>query len=205
MDKQQEGFKKEICNVVTRINALKFGVFTLSNDQLSPYYVDLRIVTSFPETFVRIEKLYQQVVMRDPQLKENKRIAGIPTAGTPFAAVLAFYLKKPFLYVRKDTTHGRQRRVEGILNPGDTVLLIDDLITTGKTIITTADAIRSEGGIVNDALVLIDRQEGGEAALRDQKIRLHAIIRMSEAAKIFYDMGSIDKNQLNSILKQIVL
>lgn len=199
----QEKLKKELCDILVHVGTLKFGVFTLADGKLSPYYVDLRIIPSFPDTFAKIEELYHQVAEHDIDLNEVKRIAGIPTAGIPFAAVLAFLTKKPFLYVRKEATHGRTRKVEGILNPGDKVLLIDDLVSTGNTILSAAEAIRSEGGIVEDALVLIDRQEGGQKALNAQDIQLHCLIRMSEAAKILYDTGAIDKQQYSYILKQI--
>lgn len=201
---EREKLKKELCDLLTHIGALKFGMFTLADGKLSPYYVDLRIVPSFPEAFVKVEKLFRQVAVNNLDLKEVRRIAGIPTAGIPFASVLAFSLNKPFLYVRREATRGRVRRVEGMLFPGDTVLLVDDLITTGKTMLAAVDAIRSEGGVVKDVLVLIDRQEGGKTALEAQGIRLHHLVRMDEAAKILYDVGAIDKEQLSAILKQIV-
>ena len=201
---QWEKLKKELCEILTRSGALKFGVFTLAGGQLSPYYIDLRIIPSFPEAFSKVEKLYLEVSMNDLNLKNIDRIAGIPTAGIPFASVLAFSLNKPFLYIRKDATHGRVRKVEGLLNPGEAVLIVDDLITTGRTILAAADSIRSEGGVVSDVLVLIDRQEGGRAALEAQGIRLHYLILMKDAAKLLYDMGVIDKEQRNTILSQTV-
>ncbi len=196
-------FKKDLCEILIRIGALQFGIFNLADDKLSPYYIDLRVIPSFPEAFAKVEKLYNQVAVEELDLKDIKRVAGIPTAGIPFASVLAFSLGKPFLYVRREESRGRQRRVEGILNPGDAVLVVDDLIATGKTMLAAIDAIQSEGGVVKDALVLIDRQECGGAALEAQGIRLHYFIRMSEASKILYDMGVIDKEQLSSISKQI--
>jgi orotate phosphoribosyltransferase len=201
---KREELKKELCEILTRIGSLKFGMFTLSESKLSPYYIDLRIIPSFPKAFERIEKLYREVAKNDLDLKTIKRIAGIPTAGIPFSSVLAFSLNKPFLFVRRETASGRKRRVEGILNPGDRVLIVDDLITTGKTILAAAEILRSEGSIIKDALVLIDRQEGGKTALKDQGIQLHHLIRISEAGKLLYNMGAINKEQLNSIQKQIV-
>ena len=201
---QREKLKKELCDILTRINALRFGIFTLADDKLSPYYIDLRVVPSFPAAFTKVEKLYLEVATNDLKLRDVKRIAGIPTAGIPFASVLSFSLNKPFLYVRSEATHGRERKVEGILNPGDAVLIVDDLVTTGKTMLAAADVIRSEGGVVKEALVLIDRQEGGCEALEAQGIQLHSLLLMSEAAKILYQMGAIDKEQLNAISKQII-
>lgn len=199
---QQEKLKKELCNILIRTGALKFGIFTLPDGELSPYYVDLRVIPSFPGAFARVVKLYLEIVTNDLNLREVKRIAGIPTAGIPFASVLAFSLKKPFLYIRRDTARGRQRRVEGILNPGDSVLLVDDLIATGKTMLSAVNVIRAEGGIVADALVLIDRQEGDKAVIEDQGIKLHHLVRMNEVAKILYAAGAIDTEQLDDILQQ---
>lgn len=196
--------KKELCDILIRIDALKFGLFTLVNGKLSPYFINLRIVPSFPEAFSKVKELYHQIAICALNIEEITRVAGIPTAGIPFASVLALSLNKPFLYVRKELTHGRGRRVEGILNPGDAILLVDDLIASGTTLLSAADSIRSEGGVVQDALVLIDREEGGRKALKAQGIQLHNLICMSEAAKILYDSGVIDKEKRNAILKQVI-
>ena len=201
---QWENLKKELCEILTRIGALKFGIFKLADGKLSPYYIDLRIVPSFPEAFVKVEKLYLEVAKRNLDLGDVSRIAGIPTAGIPFAAVLAFSLNKPFLYVRRDQTRGRERRVEGILNPGEPVLIVDDLVMTGKTMLAAADSIRCEGGVVREALVLIDRQEGGRLALEAKGIRLHRLISMKEVAEILYDVGAIEKEQMKEILSQAI-
>lgn len=202
--KEKEEFKTEICEILTRIGALKFGTFTLVGGKLSPYYIDLRIVPSIPEAFNRIGKIYVEIAKNDVGLENFTRIAGIPTAGVPFASVLAFSLSKPFLYVRKEIkTHGRERRIEGILHPGDRVLLVDDLITTGGSLLAAADAIQSEGGVVKDALVLIDREEGGKDALAKMGIQLHYLARMTEVAKFLYEIGTISREQWKDILKQI--
>lgn len=196
--------KDEICTLLTRIGALRFGTFTLTGGRLSPYYVDLRIVPSFPEAFKTIENVFQNLAENEIGLNKFDRIAGIPTAGIPFASVLAHLLHKPFLYVRKEVkTHGRERRVEGILYPGDKVLLVDDLVTSGGSLLNAADAIVAEGGTVEDALVLIDREEGGREALLDRKISLSCLLKMSEVAQVLYEKEVITKDQMTSILKQI--
>jgi len=203
-DEKQEALKKELCEVLVRIGALRFGAFVLSGGKWSPYYIDMRVVPSFPGAFRRVGEIYVELAKNVVKDENFLRVAGIPTAGVPFASLLAFFLSKPFLYVRKEVkTHGRQRRVEGILHPGDLVLLVDDLVTSGGSLLEAADAVRSEGGVVRDALVLIDRQEGGGKALAKADIRLHSLVRMSEAAQILYDMEAIDKEQLKGILKQV--
>ncbi len=201
---EKEKYKAEMCEILIRINALRFGTFTLTSGKLSPYYVDLRVIPSFPGAFERIQKFYHELALKDVKKTKFKRIAGIPTAGIPFASVLAFLLHKPFIYIRKDTkSHGRERRVEGILHPGDSILLIDDLITSGKNLLSAAEAIRSEGGIVDDALILIDREEGGREALARAGIHLHYLINITDVARTLFKMEIITKEQMMDILKQV--
>ena len=201
---EKERLKAELCTLLTRIGALKFGTFTLSGGKLSTYYVDMRIVPSFPEAFETVENVYVNLAENDVGLDSFARIAGIPTAGVPFASVLAYLLHKPFLYVRQEAkSHGRERRVEGILHPGDKVLVVDDLITSGGSLLNAADAIVSEGGLVENALVLIDREEGGKEALKNKKISLSSIATMSEVAQLLYSKEVITRHELSSILGQI--
>lgn len=201
---QLADMKSQVCTILTRIGALKFGTFTLSSGKLSPYYIDLRLVPSYPEAFQKITDFYVNLAENLVGLNKFKRIAGIPTAGIPFSSVLAIKLQKPFIYVRKEIKrHGRERMIEGILMPGDRVLLVDDLVTSGQTLIDAANALRCEGATVNDALVLIDREEGAKKNLAKVGITLHCLMGIREAVKILYDLDAIDKEQLTAILKQV--
>src|SRR4030066_855143 len=112
--------KAEMAKILMKIDALKFGVFKLTSGKASPYYIDLRVVPSFPAAFPEICDFYSEAITRDLGLKNFSRIAGVPIAGIPFASQIASNLKKPFLYARKGVRlHGRQRRAEGILVSGD--------------------------------------------------------------------------------------
>jgi orotate phosphoribosyltransferase len=183
---------------------LEFGTFKLSSGILSPYYVDLRLIPSDPQAFQSTIAMYRSTV--EPALiKRVQRLAGIPTAGIAYAAVLAYDLSKPFLYVRRELKeHGREKRVEGLLRPGDNVLVLDDVTTSGKNIVEAAEAIRAEGGIVEDAVVLLDRQQGGAENLRKTGIRLHAFTTMRRIADKLLNLGTIDERQHKEILSQIV-
>jgi len=205
MNKNSNEFVKiELCKILNRIGAVQFGAFKLTSGKMSPYYVDLRIVPSFPDAFRKISNFQVQFVRKEIGDKNFDRIVGIPVAGIPFAALAAFDLGKPFLYTRKGVQlHGRQRRIEGVLSPGDRVLLIDDLITTGLSLEKAARAITAEGGIVADAAVLIDRQEGGRKRLEKRGIKLHALLSISEIASTLAELGTIDEEQKKTILKQI--
>ncbi|MEM3536232.1 MAG: orotate phosphoribosyltransferase [Candidatus Bathyarchaeia archaeon] len=194
----------EVCKVLKNIGALKFGAFKLSSGKISPYYIDLRIVPSFPDAFKKICDFYVEFIKNEIGNKNFDRIAGIPVAGIPFASLIAYNLQKPFLYVRKGARlHGRQRRIEGVLSPGDRVLLVDDLITTGLSLKKAAKAIAAEGGVVSDAVVLLDREEGGKEKLEKSGVKLHSLLKISEIANRLYELGAIDEEQLKTILKQV--
>jgi len=200
----QEDVKTEVCKILNKIGALQFGTFKLTSGKISPYYIDLRVVPSFPDAFQKVCNFYTNFVKEKIGVENFDRVAGIPVAGIPFAALIAYNMKKPFLYIRKGVRlHGRQRRIEGVLAPGDRVLLVDDLVTTGLSLRRAAKAITAEGGVVKDAVVLLDREEGGEEKLRKSGIRLHALLCIGEVAKTLYDIGAINEEQLKTILKQI--
>ncbi len=203
-EKGSEAIKVEICRILNKIGALQFGAFKLSSGKISPYYIDLRIVPSFSDAFQKVCNFYVNFIKDEIGVKNFERIAGIPVAGIPFASLIAYNLKKPFLYIRKGVRlHGRQKRIEGILAPGDRILLIDDLITTGLSLKKAAKAITAEGGVVTDALVLLDREEGGREKLDKSGIKLHALLNISEIANKLYEIGAIEEEQLKTILKQI--
>ena len=187
-----------------KIDALKFGVFKLTSGKASPYYVDLRVVPSFPDAFRRICDFCGEYIISQVGLKNFDRIAGVPLAGIPFASQIAYNLQKPFLYVRKGIRrHGRQRRVEGILVSGDRVLLVDDLVTTGLNLKKAAQAIRAEGGVVKEAVAFLDREEGGREKLEKSGIKIHTLLKISEVANTLYEMGAIDEESFKTILKQV--
>ena len=196
--------KDKMANILFKIDAVKFGVFKLSTGKASPYYVDLRVIPSFPDAFREICDFYGEYIKSQLGAKSFDRIAGVPVTGIIFASQVAYNLKRPFLYVRRDIkVQGRERRVEGVLVSGDRVLLVDDLVTTGLTLAEAAEAVRAEGGVVSDAVVFLDREEGGAGQLGKSGIKLHPMLRISEVAKSLFDLGALDEESLKTILKQV--
>jgi len=193
-----------MANILFKIDAIKFGVFKLSTGKASPYYVDLRVVPSFPDAFRDICDFYADTITNEIGLANFDRIAAVPITGIPFASQIAYNLKKPFLYVRKGVKlQGRERRVEGMLFSGDKVLLVDDLATTGITLRKAAEAIRAEGGVVTQAAAFLDREEGAKENLKEIGVQLISLLKISEMANTMYETGAIDEESLKTIMKQV--
>lgn len=199
--RNKEYILAEVCQILKKTNAIEFGAFKLPHGRITPYYIDLRVIPSFPDAFARISEIFVNSVRSEVGVENFDRVAGIPTAGLPLSTIVAYSLKKPFLYVRqKQRLRGRERRVEGILMPGDKVLLIDDLVTTGLSLKKSALAVRAEGGVVSDAFVLLDREEGGAERLASIGVKLHAVLGIRDIAQKLYEMNAIDETGLKTIL-----
>jgi len=195
----------ELSQILVKTGATKFGLFKLSSGKLSPYYIDLRMIPGDPRALHTVIEIYEMMTKSKIGVASFDRIAGVPTAGVPYASILAYGLTKPFLYVRREAKmHGGERRIEGQLLPGERVVLVDDLITTGKNTLQAAEAIRAEGGQVRHVIVLIDRQEGGAAALAEAGLKLHAFTTVTRIARRLREFGLIDDDQYKAILAQIV-
>lgn len=194
---------EELGRILLKTGSLRFGTFKLSSGALSPYYIDLRLIPSDPEAFRKVIGYYSSV-LEGEVLERSHSIAGIPTAGIAYGAVLAFNHRKPFLYVRREAKeHGTGRRIEGRLFPGVKVLILDDVVTSGSNLVNAIDAIRTDGGVVEDAVVLLDRQQGGSVNLEKTGVKLHSFASISRICEMLRDNGAIDESQYTQIIDQI--
>lgn len=163
--------------------------FRLASGALSPIYVNCRRAISEP-VLIEIFAAAARLLLRDTRVDV---VAGGETAGIPFAAFLSRAMAKPLVYVRKKPKgHGLATRVEGHVEPGSRVLLVEDLITDGGSKTGFLDALAEAGGEVRDALVLFDRQQGGAALLAGRDVRLHAVTDRATALAVGAATGVLD-------------
>jgi orotate phosphoribosyltransferase len=162
--------------------------FTLASGAQSPVYVNCREVISDP-VFMQLFTALSRSLLERREVAFDA-LAGGETAGIPFAAYLARDVGKPMLYVRKKAKgYGTASRVEGRLEPGARLLLVEDLITDGGSKLTFIEALREADGGVEDALVLFDRHQGGEALLARHGVRLHALCDRTTALTVAEQAG----------------
>jgi len=201
---QEPRLLTEFARALLKTGALRFGAFTLASGRLSSYYIDLRQIPSLPSAYHLTTRILQSILEEEIGIENCDVIAGIPTSGLTFAAALAFKTMKPLIYVRREAKpYGTQRWVEGILTPGSSVTIVDDVITDGRSKLEAVRAIRSEGGEARHVLVLIDRLEGGREALAGQGVQLHSFTTILELAEHLKSLQLLEEEQYRAILAQV--
>jgi len=196
-------FVFQFASFLLKSNSLRFGVFTLASGKQSAYYIDLRVLPSFPGYFrLGISALKDMVAEK---VGRFDTFASVPTSGLVFGSALAYEMNKPFIYVRKEPkAYGTNKTIEGFLEPGSKVIIVDDVATTGTSLSSAVEIIRANSGIVEDVVALVDRHEGGEDKLKKMGVKLSAVTGINDIVNALYKAGLIDENTLESVLKQMV-
>jgi uridine monophosphate synthetase len=159
------------------IGGIRFGEFTLKSGLRSPFYIDLRIVISFPDVLERIGALIADEVARCGA----DRIAGIPYAGLPLAVAASLAAQLPLIYPRREEKgYGTRQRIEGLYRPGERVVVIDDIITDGTTKFEAIRPLEEAGLAVKDLVIVIDREQGGRELLASKGYHLQSVLTISE-------------------------
>lgn len=185
--------KERMILELKEVRAIDFGQFKLKSGQLSPYYMDLRLLVSYPHLL----QVVSNVMWERLRLIPFDLIVGVPYAALPIATAISLTHNRPIIYARKERKdHGKGKILEGVYHKGQHVIVIDDVITDGASKLEVIKPLEDEGLIVNDIIVLVDRGQGGPAKLKDHGYRCHAITDMNEILKILYKHRRITKEQL---------
>jgi orotate phosphoribosyltransferase len=196
-------FVSEFALFLLKSNSLRFGVFTLASGKQSAYYIDLRVLPSFPEYFRLAIQALRDTIVEKVGLFDT--LASLPTSGLVFGSALAYEMNKPFIYARREPkAYGTGNMIEGFLKPGSRIIVVDDVATTGTSVSDAVKIIRSNGGIVEDVVALVDRLEGAENKLKNRGVKLSTVTGINDIVNTLYKAGLIDENALESVLKQIV-
>ena len=195
---------KQVGILLIKNNAVKFGDYILTSGKRSPYYIDLRQTISSPITMDWIANSLTRIVVNEIGITRIDKILGVPTAGIPFATVVSQKLGIPLIYYRQARKeHGVRKKVEGILDRNDRVLIVDDLITTGDSVIEAAEVVREQGGVVNEMVVLLDREQGGEENLRKSRIEPHLLFKITDAMHWLHSVHLISDDIYKTLIQYL--
>ena len=174
------------------IGCLLFGEYVQASGAIFSYYIDLRKIISNPQLFNQVIKAYAEILKN----LTFERIAGIPYGALPTATGLALNLNRPMIFPRKEVkAHGTRRLIEGNFHPGETAVVVDDILISGKSVTEGAAKLESAGLKVKDIVVFIDHEAGVKERLASKGYRAHSVLNISEITETLYEAGRITAEQ----------
>lgn len=174
---------------------IKFGEFTLKSGLKSPIYIDLRRIITYPKLLEQIGQVYLPILKK----LQFARIAGLPYAAIPIATATSLAGNYPMIYPRKEVkTYGTKAEIEGEYHAGETVVVIDDLATTGGSKFEAIEKLTSVGLVVNDVVVLIDRQSGAKESLEQAGYSMHAVLTVTQLLDYWEETGKVERDKIEA-------
>lgn len=189
---------KEVCSQLYDIGALKFGDFKMKVGLNSPVYFDLRVMVSYPSVVEKLSVLvwkFAESINSKPNV-----ICGVPYTALPVSTIVSIKSGIPMLIRRKEPKkYGTMKLIEGTYSAGDTCLIIEDVVTSGCSILETVKDLRHDGMVVNDAIVIVDREQGGTINLNKNGIKMHSLFTLSEVLEVLHSIGKIEESTVHKV------
>lgn len=189
------GVSEKLAEGLLRANCVRFGQFKLKSGLISPIYLDLRQLVTYPEVLAEVAAAYQPIL----RSLNYDRLAGLPYAALPIATAISLQMCQPMIYPRKEMKdYGTRAVIEGAFTAGEQVVVIDDLATTGGSKFEVIERLNEAGLKVKDVVVLIDRQSGARESLAEAGYTLHAVLTLTDLLDYWESTGRIPQEQINA-------
>lgn len=191
---------KDILLNLHDIGAIKFGEFTLKSGIVSPIYIDLRDSISYPSLLKAIaEEVWNKV-----SHCHFDRLCGVPYTALPLASYLSIAHSIPMILRRKEQKdYGTKKNIEGAYEKNHVSIILEDLITSGSSVLETIAPIEEAGMKVHDVAVFLDREQGGRKRLESKGYRVHSVTTISEMLNILHVNRRIDNQRKEMVMKFI--
>ncbi|MCE9651567.1 MAG: orotate phosphoribosyltransferase [Nitrosarchaeum sp.] len=197
-------FVKEFATFLHKNGIIKFGDFTLASGKKSSYYVDLRLIPSYPHQFRTMIKQLQNTIIDNIRLDNFDSLVSVPTGGLIIASALAIETVKPLIYVRsKPKDYGTSKSVEGQIFKRMKVVMIDDVATTGGSVINAIKSLKEADIVIEDAYVIVNRMEGAEQALKELGVKMHSLTNIIQITQALHEQKLVSDDILEKVRNQI--
>jgi orotate phosphoribosyltransferase len=163
-----------LVEALRRAEAVRFGEFELAHGGTSDYYIDKYRFETDPDCLAAIGRAFAERLGDDT-------LAGVALGAVPLVAVTSVETGTPYVIVRKSRKeYGTGNRIEGVLEPGERVVVLEDVATTGTSAVEAVEALREAGATVERVLVVVDREEGARERLAGADVELEALLTATE-------------------------
>lgn len=174
----------ELISMLQACGAVKFGEFTLASGRKSPYYVDIKCAITNPDVLEAVQKKMSAIINENVDIGDIDAVAGVELGGVPLATAVSLYTHLPLVIIRKSIKgYGTGGRIVGELKPGMKVVLVEDVTTTGVSVMDAIEEIRKNGCLVTHVITVVDRCEGAQDNLSAIDVELLPLVRASEFIK----------------------
>jgi len=192
--------QRELILQLYEVGCIQFGQFTLASGKQSPVYFDLRRVST-SAILLKMAALPYTDLLRPLNFDH---LAAVPYAALTIGTAVALSTNTSLIYPRKEAkTYGTGKTIEGVFKAGDIAVVLEDLVTSGGSVLNAIEVLESAGLIVSDVVVLIDREQGARETLAKKGYRLHAAIYISDILRVLEEAGAISEAQAAAVIKYL--
>lgn len=191
---------ESVARALAEAGCVKFGSFTLKSGKISPFYLDLRRLVSYPKYLNTVGAALANLLSKLP----FDHIAAIPYAALPIGVSASLQSGRSLIYPRREAkAYGTGVNIEGVFNAGDTAVLLDDLATTGETKIEAIDRLKSADLVVKDIVVVIDREQGAADMLGQSGYNFHALVTLNQLLPVWEQQGYLSAEHHTEIKRYL--